>query len=125
MSHVEPASGRQFVARVGMPPVATDRSLTIRGFLDARLGSYDRQRELDALCARFTDRALHDTVADLREVLAGPPIDMEAHRRLHVLISYLYHACGAEVALTDALRAEVAHSLAARTAGPAHPEERG
>lgn len=61
---------------------------------------------LEELCARFDSRPLDDTVADLRDAL-GEPIDVEDYRRLHILISHLYHACGASIPTTERLRADV------------------
>jgi len=84
-------------------------SPTVRGLLDARLRE-PRVRSLEDEVARFTGRPLDDTVAELRQVTAGP-LDVEACRRLHVLISYLYHHCGAPFALTTNLRHEVNTAL--------------
>lgn len=79
---------------------------TVRGLLDAELAGARRMQHLQELCADFTDEPLDATVAGLREVLDGR-ISMEDYRRLHVLISHLYHACGASIPLTRELCAEV------------------
>jgi hypothetical protein len=85
-------------------------TFTVREFLDAGLAT-DRMEHLKELCKRFTGEPLDATVADLREVLGGP-ISMEDFRRLHILISHLYHACGAPIPLMNQLRTEANASLA-------------
>src|SRR5574337_1158375 len=84
--------------------------LTVRAFLDEELAPGRRTHHLDALCARVAGQPLDSTVASLREVVAGR-IGLEDYRRLHVLISHLYHACGASIPLTTELRAEVAAAV--------------
>ena len=67
-------------------------------------------RFLEDEAARFAGKPLDDTVAELRQVTAEP-LDPERCRRLHVLISHLYHHCGASFALTTSLRHEVNNAL--------------
>ena len=86
---------------------------TVRGLLDAQLPTGRRREHLQKLCEHFTGEPLDATVTDLRGVLAGP-ISMEDYRRLHILISHLYHSCGASIPLNDELRAEVNTSLKRR-----------
>jgi hypothetical protein len=69
-----------------------------------------RMRFLEDEAAQFAGKPLDDTVAELRQVTAVP-LDADACRRLHVLISYLYHHCGASLALTTNLRHEVSAAL--------------
>lgn len=83
----------------------------VRDYLDADLHPFRRQIDLEALTGRFTGQPLDDTVTGLRGVLAEP-IGMEDYRRLHILISHLYHACGAPIPLTATLRGEVNNALA-------------
>lgn len=87
--------------------------LTVRGFLDEELSPSRRIKHLEELCARFTGQPLDATVESLRGVLTER-IDMEDFRRLHVLISHLYHACGASIPLTTVLRSEVNSAMARR-----------
>lgn len=82
------------------------RALTVRGLLSADLAPSRRMQHLEELCAQFTGRPLDATVADLLDALSDP-IDVEGYRRLHILISHLYHACGASIPATEKLRAEV------------------
>lgn len=86
---------------------------SVREFLDAPLRPLQRTEDLDALCARFVDVPLEAVLSDIRRVLAAG-VEVEEFRRLHVLISHLYHRCGADVPLTVTLRAEVGHALLAR-----------
>jgi hypothetical protein len=83
----------------------------VREFLDAELDPMHRAADLERLAARFTGQPLADTVGDLRQTLAQG-IDREQFRRLHILISHLYHACGADLQLTRELRFEVGKALA-------------
>jgi hypothetical protein len=76
-------------------------------------------QHLQELCGRFTAQPLDATVAGLREALADP-IDVEDYRRLHVLISHLYHACAASIPCTERLRDEV-NACLARRGEPASP----
>jgi hypothetical protein len=82
---------------------------TVRQYLDAPLGPH-RAADLEHLAKHFTGRPLADTVTDLRTEL-GAGIGMEHFRRLHILISHLYHQCGASIPLTTDLRAEVGQAL--------------
>lgn len=84
---------------------------TVREFLDADLDRLRRAADLEALAARFTGQPLPDTATDLRSALTGG-IGMEDFRRLHILISHLYHSCGAGFRLTNELRDEVGQALA-------------
>lgn len=84
---------------------------TVREFLDADLDRLRRSADLETLVDRFTGQPLADTAADLRAALADG-IDMEQFRRLHILISHLYHQCGANIPLTNELRNEVGQALA-------------
>lgn len=69
-------------------------------------------RFLEAAAAELSARPLPETVADIREVLTGPtPISPDECRRLHVLISSLYHHAGASLELTTVLRHEVSSAL--------------
>lgn len=86
---------------------------TVRGLLDAGLPTGRRMEHLKELCGLFTDEPLDATVAGLRGVLADR-ISMEDFRRLHILISHLYHHCGASFTDTAKLRAEVNASLERR-----------
>lgn len=88
---------------------------TVQGYLDAALGAM-RVRELELLADEFTSRPLADTVKDMRSVLESG-IDLGGYHRLNILISHLYHRCGADIPLTTALRAE---ANAALRRGPAH-----
>jgi hypothetical protein len=87
---------------------------TVREFLDADLDRLRRAADLEGLVGRFTGQPLTDTATDLRGVLAGG-IDMEQFRRLHILISHLYHSCGAGIPLTNKLRDEVGQALTRST----------
>jgi hypothetical protein len=86
---------------------------TVREFLDADLATGRRMEHLKELCGRFTGEPLDATVTDLRGVLAGP-ISMEDFRRLHIVVSHLYHSCGASIPLINQLRTEANESLARR-----------
>jgi len=69
-------------------------------------------RFLEAAAAQLAARPLPETVAGIRTVLAGPtPIRPEDCRRLHILISSLYHHSGASLELTTVLRHEVSSAL--------------
>ena len=89
----------------------------VREFLDADLDRLRRASNLEALTARFTGQPLVETVADLRAALVDG-IGMEDFRRLHILISHLYHQCGAGFQLTADLFAEVGDALARTTTAP-------
>jgi hypothetical protein len=84
-------------------------SPTVRSLLDMRLRE-PRVRFLEDEVARFAGKPLDDIIAELRQVTASP-LDAEAWRRLHILISYLYHRCGASLALITNLRHEVNTAL--------------
>jgi hypothetical protein len=78
----------------------------VRNLLDAELAPAQRMRDLHDICGQLTDEPLDATAADLREAIGGA-IDMEGYRRLRILISHLYHACGADLILATRLCAEV------------------
>lgn len=80
--------------------------LTVRGLLAADLAPSRRMQHLQELCGHFTPQPLDATVTGLRDALTDP-IDVEAYRRLHILISHLYHQCGASIPCTEKLRADV------------------
>ncbi|SEO84135.1 hypothetical protein [Actinacidiphila rubida] len=86
---------------------------TVPALLAEELSPSRRAQHLEELCARFTGQPLDTTVASLRAALAVG-IGMEDFRRLHVLISHLYHACGASIPLTTVLRTEVNAAVARR-----------
>src|SRR5882757_8671477 len=65
--------------------------LTVARLLAAELRE-PRVRFLEDEVARFAGKPLADTVAELRQVITSP-LGAEAGRRLHVLVSYLYHHC--------------------------------
>jgi hypothetical protein len=88
-----------------------DTQPTVRALLDDPL-RLPRMYSLEAACARIADLPLDPTLAEMRQVIAQP-ITGEGCRRLHVLVSTLYHRAGASLALTEDLRAEIE---AARTA---------
>ncbi|MGW5352168.1 hypothetical protein ACWERV_16865 [Streptomyces sp. NPDC004031] len=83
---------------------------TVREYLDAPLRQTQRTADLEALTRRFAGQPLPGTVADLRAALREG-IGMEDFRRLHILISQLYHQCNASIPLTRCLRAEVSRAL--------------
>jgi hypothetical protein len=84
--------------------------VSVRQLLDGELRPHTRLHHLTTLTGALAAAPLDETVADLRAALKGR-ITMEDHRRLHVLISTLYHQAGAGLALSDALRAEVTAAL--------------
>jgi hypothetical protein len=87
-------------------------------FLDRPLGRVARLQELTSAMADVTARPLDVTIDDLRMVIKTRRIGIEDQRRLHVLISGLYHRNGASHALVHELRAEVLDAFnASRTAG--------
>jgi hypothetical protein len=63
-------------------------------------------QSLEEDCARIAASPLADTLADLRGVVARP-VTGEECRRLHVLVSTLYHRADAPLSLTEELRAEI------------------
>jgi hypothetical protein len=81
------------------------RGPTVRDLLDDSLHS-PRVRSLEAACADLAARPLDGTLAELRQAVALP-VTGEACRRLHVLVSTLYHHAGAPPSLTEQLRAEI------------------
>jgi hypothetical protein len=68
---------------------------------------------LEAACDAIAGRPLTLTLAEIRRALDGS-LDGESKRRLHVLVSTLYHRAGATLALTEELRAAI-------EAAPANP----
>jgi len=95
---------------------------TVRGYLDAALPPSRRLAALYQLLDRFADRPLDDIVTDLRRTLDEGPVSMEDYRRLHILISRLYHNHDADLTLTHALRDEVEDARARLQAHLAHRE---
>ncbi|WP_031523125.1 hypothetical protein [Streptomyces sp. NRRL F-5123] len=91
----------------------TARPYTVREYLHAPLAPGRRTAHLGELTVLVSARPLEATVADLRTALRAG-IDIEAHRRLHILISHLYHRHGATIPETRRLRAEVGRALARR-----------
>lgn len=83
---------------------------TVREFFDADLDRLRRAADLDALATKFSRQPLADTVTDLRGELADG-IGMEQFRRAYILISTLYHQCGADLELTRELHREVGQAL--------------
>ena len=77
----------------------------VRTLLDALLRE-PRVRSLEAEAARVASRPLDATVADLRSALRQP-VTGEDCRRLHVLVSTLYHRAQAPLDLTEELRAAI------------------
>jgi hypothetical protein len=82
---------------------------TVAGLLAAELRE-PRVRFLEDEVSRFAGMPLEATVSELRQVTTSH-LDAEACRRLHVLVSYLYHHCGASFALTTTLQREVNAAL--------------
>jgi hypothetical protein len=77
----------------------------VRALLDAALRE-PRVHSLEAAAARIAARPLADTLLDLDAVLASP-VTGEDCRRLHVLVSSLYHRAGAPLTLTQELQAAI------------------
>lgn len=99
-------------------------SLSIRDFLDRQLSPRSGVAELTKLSAEIAAQPLHETVADLRREI-GHGVTTDDQRRLHVLISELYHRCpDADAALVDKLRAEVVSAYEASRSGSL-PHDRG
>lgn len=84
----------------------------MRGLLNAPLAASRRKEHLEEMCGQFI-YPLHVTVASLRSAL-NDPVSMEDYRRLHILISHLYHQRGASIPLITQLRAEVNSVFARR-----------
>jgi hypothetical protein len=83
-------------------------TLTIAQFLDRPLSPLGGVPELTQLTAEIAAQPLHETVTDLRRVIKARAVGIEDQRRLHVLISELYHRCPeADLTLVGRLRAEV------------------
>jgi hypothetical protein len=89
---------------------------TVRSLLDSPLEP-PRVFSLEAACARIAARPLDATLTEMRQAIALP-VTGEGRRRLHVLVSTLYHRAGAPLTLTKELRAGIE---AAQTAQ--HTEE--
>ncbi|WP_328463639.1 hypothetical protein [Streptomyces sp. NBC_00448] len=83
----------------------TTRRLTVGVLLDEDL-RVPRVWALEAACAELAARPLDVTLAELEAVLAAP-VTCEAGRRLHLLVSALYHHAGASLPLTEQLRARI------------------
>lgn len=84
-------------------------TITIKEFLDHNLSRTGAVRELQDLSDHIAQgRALDDTLRDLRVVVAERKISAEDHRRLHLLLSQLYHAHpGLDGPMHDELRSLV------------------
>ncbi|WP_405785119.1 hypothetical protein OG565_05495 [Streptomyces sp. NBC_00138] len=67
-----------------------------------------RVPSLEAACVRVAARPLDEVLADLRQIVAQP-VTGETCRRLHVLVSTLYHChrTGVPLGLTEELRAAI------------------
>src|SRR6478609_1762013 len=100
----------------------TDGTPTIRALLAA---THLRDSSMREELAPFTDRPLTETIADLRHELGQRRIDLEKYRRLHILISHLYHRCGADIPQTVALRVEVNRALRVFVYGEVTHREEG
>lgn len=74
---------------------------TVRGLLDARLRE-PRVPSLEGAAARIAALPLDTTVAAIRDTLTAA-VTGEDCRRLHVLVSTLYHRAGAPLGLTAEL----------------------
>ena len=98
------------------PREHTGIPLTVRALLDDPL-RLPRMYSLEEACARIAGLPLDPTLTEMRQVIAQS-ITGEGCRRLHVLVSTLYHLAGAPLALTEELRAEIeAARTAQRTGG--------
>ena len=87
------------------------RALTVRDLLEDPL-PLPRVQSLEESCVRIAGRPLDVTLAEIRQALRGP-VSGESRRRLHVLVSTLYHRAGASLDLTIALRTEIEAAPAA------------
>lgn len=96
-----------------------DQAPTVRDLLDNSL-PLPRVQSLEVMCTRIARCPLDGTLADLRQALTAP-ITREAGRRLHVLISTLYHRAGVSRVLAEELRAAIE---AAQTGHRDHTVER-
>jgi hypothetical protein len=93
------------------------RPLTIRDFLDQVLDR-DAVQQLTLTARNVTKSPLLEIVADLREEIRLRPPGVESQRRLHLLISELYHHFdAADESLVRALRADVIAAYEAGRAG--------
>ncbi|WP_329369776.1 hypothetical protein OG896_28100 [Streptomyces sp. NBC_00669] len=90
---------------------STVRRSAVGRLLDAEL-RIPRVRSLEAACAELAARPLDVTLAEIRQALEGQ-VGGEGRRRLHVLVSTLYHRAGASLDLTIALRTEIEAAPAA------------
>jgi hypothetical protein len=80
-------------------------AVTVDDLLAARLRE-PRVHHLTVAAARVAAAPLDVVLPDLLAALSGP-LTPEDCRRLHVLISTLYHRAGAPLALTTTLRAAI------------------
>lgn len=69
----------------------TAPGLSIREFLDAPLSRLGAVRELTDAAALVAERPLDEVDDDFRAEIASRPVDVDGQRRLHLLISQLYH----------------------------------
>jgi hypothetical protein len=84
---------------------STARTVSVRALLTEALRE-PRVHSLEAAAALLAAHPLAEVEGDLRTVLAMP-VTGEDCRRLHVLVSTLYHRAGASLALTTELQAAI------------------
>ncbi len=65
-----------------------------------------RVRSLERACSDLAARPLAEVITELADALTGP-LGTDDRRRLHVLVSTLYHHAGAPLRLTTELRAAI------------------
>ncbi len=98
----------------------TMRRSAVGRLLDEEL-SAPRVGSLEAACDIIAGRPLTVTLGEIRRALDGP-LDGEGKRRLHVLVSTLYHRAGATLALTEELRAAIEAAPAAPSTRKEEPD---
>lgn len=79
--------------------------VTVRGLLTADL-RMPRVHSLERACGALAARPLREILAELHDALTRP-LGADDRRRLHVLVSHLYHHAGASLHLTTDLRAAI------------------
>lgn len=84
---------------------------TVEWLLDRPLSRLGGVVELEAAATRVVQQPLDMLLADLRAVLSAWPISVEAQRRLHLLISHMYHHRSVTGDLAAELRAGVIHGF--------------
>lgn len=86
---------------------APGEPLTIGAYLAIRLRSTDGVSPLTRAAVQVAQQPLADLLADLRTV-TDEPVSVDAHRRLHLLISELYRLVDAvDIGIVDTMRALV------------------